>query len=42
MALWIALRFSSLTLPYHEYLAHWIRSGTFSADFASTSISFRW
>ncbi len=34
MALWVAMRFSSLTLPYHEYLAHWIRSGTFSADFA--------
>jgi NADH-quinone oxidoreductase subunit L len=34
MALWVALRFSSLTLPYHEYLAHWIRSGSFSADFA--------
>ena len=34
MALWIALRFSSLTLPYHEYLAHWIRIGGFSVDFA--------
>jgi NADH-quinone oxidoreductase subunit L len=34
MALWVALRFSSLTLPYHEFLAHWIRSGSFSADFA--------
>jgi NADH-quinone oxidoreductase subunit L len=34
MALWIAMRFSSLTLPYHEYLAHWIRSGSFSVDFA--------
>ena len=34
MALLVALRFSSLTLPYHEFLAHWIRSGTFSADFA--------
>ena len=36
MALWVAMRFwfSSLTLPYHEYLAHWIRSGSFSADFA--------
>jgi len=22
--------FTSLTLPYHEYLAHWIRSGSFS------------
>ncbi|MGA7217340.1 MAG: NADH-quinone oxidoreductase subunit L [Candidatus Sulfotelmatobacter sp.] len=34
MALWVALRFSSLSLPYHEFLAHWIRSGSFSADFA--------
>ena len=33
-ALTVALRFSSLTLPYQEYLAHWIRSGSFSADFA--------
>ena len=33
MALWVAMRFSSLALPYHEYLAHWIRSGTFSVDF---------
>jgi NADH-quinone oxidoreductase subunit L len=34
MALWVALRFSSLPLPHQEYLAHWIRSGSFSADFA--------
>src|SRR6202035_2243215 len=34
MALSVALRFSSLTLPYHEFFAHWIRSGSFSADFA--------
>jgi NADH-quinone oxidoreductase subunit L len=34
MALWVALRFSSLMLPYHEFFAHWIRSGSFSADFA--------
>ena len=34
MALWVALRFSSLALPYHEYFAHWIRSGNFSVDFA--------
>jgi NADH-quinone oxidoreductase subunit L len=34
MALWVAMRFSSLSLPYHEYLAHWIRSGSFSVDFA--------
>jgi NADH-quinone oxidoreductase subunit L len=33
VALWVALRFSSLSLPYHEYLAHWIRSGSFSVDF---------
>jgi NADH-quinone oxidoreductase subunit L len=33
-ALWVALRFSSLDLPYQEYIAHWIRSGNFSADFA--------
>src|SRR6202035_1079060 len=34
MALSVALRFSSLTLPYHEFFAHWIRSGSFSANFA--------
>jgi NADH-quinone oxidoreductase subunit L len=34
MALWVAMRFSSLTLPYHEYFVHWIRSGSFSVDFA--------
>jgi NADH-quinone oxidoreductase subunit L len=34
MALWVTARFSSLALPYHEYLAHWIRSGSFSVDFA--------
>jgi NADH-quinone oxidoreductase subunit L len=33
-ALLIAFRFSSLELPYQEYLAHWIRSGNFSVDFA--------
>ncbi|MFZ0956636.1 MAG: NADH-quinone oxidoreductase subunit L [Candidatus Sulfotelmatobacter sp.] len=39
-ALWIALRFSSLSLPYQEYLAHWIRFGKigvpggFAVDFA--------
>jgi NADH-quinone oxidoreductase subunit L len=33
-ALWVAVQFSSLTLPYHEFFAHWIRSGSFSADFA--------
>jgi NADH-quinone oxidoreductase subunit L len=34
MALWVAARFSSLELPYQESLAHWLRSGTFTADFA--------
>jgi NADH-quinone oxidoreductase subunit L len=33
-ALSVALRFSSVDLPYQEYIAHWIRSGRFSADFA--------
>ncbi len=34
MALWVALRFSSLSLPYQEFVAHWIRSGSFAVDFA--------
>jgi NADH-quinone oxidoreductase subunit L len=34
MALWVAMRFSSLALPYQEYLTHWIRSGSFSVDFS--------
>jgi NADH-quinone oxidoreductase subunit L len=33
-ALWVAARFSSLSLPYQEFFAHWIRSGSFSADYA--------
>lgn len=33
-ALTIAFRFSSLELPYQEYVAHWIRSGNLSVDFA--------
>ncbi|HKH97591.1 MAG TPA: NADH-quinone oxidoreductase subunit L [Candidatus Sulfotelmatobacter sp.] len=34
-ALTVAARFSSLReIPHQEYLAHWIRSGSFSADFA--------
>ena len=33
-ALQVAWRFSSVALPYQEYVAHWIRSGAFSADFA--------
>jgi NADH-quinone oxidoreductase subunit L len=34
LALWIALGFSSSAAPYYFNLAHWIRSGSFSADFA--------
>ncbi len=33
-ALSVVLRVSSADLPYQEYVAHWIRSGNFSADFA--------
>ena len=33
-ALSVAFRVSTDALPYQEYLAHWIRSGSFSADFA--------
>ncbi|MFY9908799.1 MAG: NADH-quinone oxidoreductase subunit L [Candidatus Sulfotelmatobacter sp.] len=33
MALWVAARFSSLSLPYQEWFAHWIRAGSFTADF---------
>jgi len=33
-ALSVAFRFSSVELPYQEYLAHWIRSGIFTVDFA--------
>jgi NADH-quinone oxidoreductase subunit L len=34
-ALWVASRFSSLAVvPHEEILAHWIRSGSFNADFA--------
>jgi NADH-quinone oxidoreductase subunit L len=33
-ALSVVLRVSSADLPYQEYIAHWIRSGSFSADFA--------
>ena len=33
-ALSVVFRVSSDALPYQEYLAHWIRSGSFSADFA--------
>jgi NADH-quinone oxidoreductase subunit L len=34
MALWVALRFSSLTVPHVEFLAVWIRAGNVQADFA--------
>jgi NADH-quinone oxidoreductase subunit L len=33
MALWIAARFSSLTLPHVERVESWIRAGDFQADF---------
>jgi len=33
-ALSVVLRVSTADLPYQEYVAHWIRSGSFSADFA--------
>jgi len=33
-ALSVVLRVSAADLPYQEYVAHWIRSGSFSADFA--------
>jgi NADH-quinone oxidoreductase subunit L len=34
-ALWVAWQFPSLSqIPHQEYLAHWIRSGNFTADFA--------
>ena len=33
-ALLAAWRSLSISLPYQEYLAHWIRSGSFSVDFA--------
>jgi NADH-quinone oxidoreductase subunit L len=34
LALNVALRFSSVTLPYSEYLAPWFHVGTFRVDFA--------
>jgi len=34
MASWVAVRFPSLTTPYQESLAQWIRAGNFRADFA--------
>ena len=38
MALWVTAHFSSLILPYHEFVAHWIRSGNFSADLDRKSV----
>jgi NADH-quinone oxidoreductase subunit L len=34
MALLVAMRFSSLALPYHEFFGQWIRISGFSADFS--------
>jgi len=34
LALWIAAQFSSSAAPYGFNLAHWIRAGSFTADFA--------
>jgi len=34
MALWVVSQFSSLTPPYVEYVAHWLRAGAFQVDFA--------
>jgi NADH-quinone oxidoreductase subunit L len=34
MALWVAIQFSSHTVPHVEFLATWIRAGNFQADFA--------
>src|SRR5207302_5816295 len=33
-SLWVVARFSSLTLPYTESIAHWMRAGSFQANFA--------
>jgi NADH-quinone oxidoreductase subunit L len=34
MALWIAARFSSLSIPYIQDVAPWLRSGNFAVDFS--------
>src|SRR5450432_1565042 len=34
MALWVGSRFSSVALPHAEFLATWMRAGTFQVDFA--------
>jgi len=41
MALWVAIRFSSLTVPHVEFLATWIRAGNFRQISLSISINFR-
>jgi NADH-quinone oxidoreductase subunit L len=33
-AISVAMRVSADVLPYQEYIAHWVRSGNFSADFS--------
>jgi NADH-quinone oxidoreductase subunit L len=33
MALFVAAKFSSLALPYQEYVAHWMRAGSFTVNF---------
>ena len=37
-ALGVAFRFSSLEVPYQEYVAHWIRSGNFDGSTMPCSI----
>jgi NADH-quinone oxidoreductase subunit L len=34
MALWVVVRFSSVSIPHVEYVAHWMRAGTFQVDFS--------
>src|SRR6266581_1617313 len=34
MALWIASRFGSLSVPYIETVGRWMQAGSFSVDFA--------
>jgi NADH-quinone oxidoreductase subunit L len=33
MALWVAMRATSMALPHYEFFQHWIRSGNFTVDF---------
>ena len=42
MALWVAIQFSSLTLPHYELLAHWIRYGDFMTRFTYGFSFFRY